>query len=73
MKIVFFWLLLLGVLILLAGCEAQPGNIDKGGDKGEKLGQSGGNSLFRYYDREEGVVCYNHYHGLSCLRMVETR
>ncbi|QWS69963.1 hypothetical protein [Pseudomonas phage K4] len=69
MKIVSFWLLLLGVLILLAGCEVNNGGIDKG----EAIGTTGGNTLYRFYDREEGVVCYKLSRSISCLRMGSTR
>ncbi|AAL85508.1 ORF.64 [Pseudomonas phage PaP3] len=40
--------------------------------KGEVIGETASMSLYRFYDREEGAVCYSTSRGLSCLRLVKT-
>ncbi len=40
--------------------------------KGEVIGETASMSLYKFYDREEGVVCYSTSRGLSCLRLVKT-
>ncbi|WWE96595.1 hypothetical protein WI0192307A02_CDS0072 [Pseudomonas phage KG853] len=40
--------------------------------RGEVIGETASMSLYRFYDREEGVVCYSTSRGLSCLRLVKT-
>ncbi len=72
MKVAFFWLMLVATLaFLLSGCEVYK---DSQGEiyKGEMIGGSFDNRVFRLYDHEEGVVCYSSTRGLSCLRMVKT-
>ncbi|UZV42256.1 putative membrane protein [Pseudomonas phage Ka1] len=40
-------------------------------NKWEVVGGSFGNKVLRFYDHEEGVVCYFGGGGLSCLRLVK--